>query len=344
MKNMKKIYAAIYALTAALSFEEYKKKFSYDRKPEEIHKHIHRLIGGGQKAANMNKIFAAVNAVEVAIRIAADFDTYKKEHPGTKKTESDPLFNPEKHDYSHFNKVFGESFDKHHDALHAKDFFGHGDGFKETKKRWDAMTPEEKKFHGVPTEEALNDAQAEHVDRLKKEFKQRMHHGVVNTTTHTTRGGFGDALHNLMAGIHGEKDVSNVANHIANPNNKLSRHIFEDLTGKKLPKTQKGTAEVVAEMAKKKKQAKVANHSLKFFSGPGHGWLEVPMSVYKESGITASRYSYYSKKKNMVYLEEDSDAPKFEDAMKKKGIPVHVTSVHMDDESPIRNLGPMPGY
>lgn len=89
---------------------------------------------------------------------------------------------------------------------------------------------------------------------------------------------------------------------------------------------------------------KFSNHTLKFYSGPGHGWLEVPEALYKESGVKASRYSYYSKNRKMVYLEEDSDAPKFEHAMKAKGTPIHIEHKNVEDESFIRNLGPMPGY
>lgn len=87
-----------------------------------------------------------------------------------------------------------------------------------------------------------------------------------------------------------------------------------------------------------------ANIELVFYSDPGHGWLAVPNDLYKESGIRASHYSFYDKKKDMVYLEEDSDASKFDKAMKEKGKHYTVKHVSTDSESPIRRLSRMPGY
>lgn len=55
---------------------------------------------------------------------------------------------------------------------------------------------------------------------------------------------------------------------------------------------------------------------LTFISDSGHGWLGVPMDVYVESGIQASRFSYESKKTKTVWLEEDCDAPKFLSAVR----------------------------
>jgi hypothetical protein len=74
---------------------------------------------------------------------------------------------------------------------------------------------------------------------------------------------------------------------------------------------------------------------LNFISDPGHGWLEVPLAIFRESqakGMAASKYSYKSKIKQCVYLEEDCDAPKFlaimgEDNFEVKCINVEKTNI-----------------
>ena len=81
--------------------------------------------------------------------------------------------------------------------------------------------------------------------------------------------------------------------------------------------------------------------NLIFYSDPGHGWLAVPLQLYKESGITATKYSYYCPKKEIVYLEEDLDAPAFENAMKEKGFTFPTISQY-EEKIFIRNLERMP--
>lgn len=46
----------------------------------------------------------------------------------------------------------------------------------------------------------------------------------------------------------------------------------------------------------------------RFFTDPGHGWLEVPLAEVVASGATISLYSYYDPLTDMAYLEEDCDA------------------------------------
>lgn len=70
--------------------------------------------------------------------------------------------------------------------------------------------------------------------------------------------------------------------------------------------------------------------SLKFISDPGHGWLEIPMQYFKELNITISKYSYYSEKRNMIYAEEDCDAPKVINALNLYNIKFNITNVYLD--------------
>jgi hypothetical protein len=46
----------------------------------------------------------------------------------------------------------------------------------------------------------------------------------------------------------------------------------------------------------------------RFFTDPGHGWLEVPRREVVASGVSISAYSYYDPVTDMAYLEEDADA------------------------------------
>ena len=84
--------------------------------------------------------------------------------------------------------------------------------------------------------------------------------------------------------------------------------------------------------------------TLDFYSDCGHGWLAVPKAIYKLSKFTSSRYSYYDKAKEIVYLEEDCDAPEFIIAMNILGYKIEHTWHDIDGDSPIRKLSRMPGY
>jgi hypothetical protein len=55
-----------------------------------------------------------------------------------------------------------------------------------------------------------------------------------------------------------------------------------------------------------------------FIQTAGHGYLEVPMEVFKEHGGTRSKFS--PKSATHVYLEEDCDAPEFCDLLDEKGV------------------------
>jgi len=70
-----------------------------------------------------------------------------------------------------------------------------------------------------------------------------------------------------------------------------------------------------------------------FFNDPGHGWLEVPRSELPP-GFTPSEYSY--QRGDLVYLEEDCDAPPFIIHHKLK--PIQLEEHHTDDECFVRSL------
>lgn len=83
-----------------------------------------------------------------------------------------------------------------------------------------------------------------------------------------------------------------------------------------------------------------------YHEDPGHGWLQVPSQLIADLGIAKeiSRSSYISRDGSLVYLEEDSDMPKFiKEAQKKFAMQPHswlpnVKKSFKNAGSPIRNL------
>jgi len=81
-------------------------------------------------------------------------------------------------------------------------------------------------------------------------------------------------------------------------------------------------------------------YDLTFFSGPSHGWLKVPYALLAELGIQdeISSYSYIDGGRD-VYLESDSDVPKFFAEMRKcDDCVVRTYTKVIERESPIRSL------
>jgi hypothetical protein len=77
-----------------------------------------------------------------------------------------------------------------------------------------------------------------------------------------------------------------------------------------------------------------------FYSDPGHGWLEVPWTALKDLGLNPTDFSSCSyRKRNVFYLEEDCDAPKFILAWTMKHGEPRI--VERADGAFIRNLEPI---
>lgn len=75
----------------------------------------------------------------------------------------------------------------------------------------------------------------------------------------------------------------------------------------------------------------------KFFEDPGHGWIEVPISMLEVMGIK-NRISHYSYRRGeLAYLEEDCDFAVFYDAfVKAYGVAPRYERVYQE-RTPIRN-------
>ena len=78
-----------------------------------------------------------------------------------------------------------------------------------------------------------------------------------------------------------------------------------------------------------------------FHGDPGHAWLEVPLSLIKEYGLEKdiSPYSYVNEKSRMVFLEEDSDMPKFLKAFQREtGLIPDLFDNYTKSDSRVRQL------
>ncbi len=75
-------------------------------------------------------------------------------------------------------------------------------------------------------------------------------------------------------------------------------------------------------------------NSYRFFSDPGHAWLQVPSAEIKRLGIKPSGYSYING--DYHYLEEDCDAPLFDEAKQARGEAYSIEEVYQE-HTPIRS-------
>lgn len=86
--------------------------------------------------------------------------------------------------------------------------------------------------------------------------------------------------------------------------------------------------------------------TLKFHSDPGHGWLEVSKSMarlhLREKYLQITCYSHM--RGNLLYLEDDCDAPLLIQAMREAGFNVKYEELNTDDYSPIRQYDGFVAY
>lgn len=77
---------------------------------------------------------------------------------------------------------------------------------------------------------------------------------------------------------------------------------------------------------------------LLYIQDPGHGWLLAPGALVRQLGITPSRYSYYNRAGDQVYLEEDCDAGEFMRALRATGATPEIQEVHLPHDAACRSL------
>jgi len=79
-------------------------------------------------------------------------------------------------------------------------------------------------------------------------------------------------------------------------------------------------------------------YHLTWFSDPGHAWLQVGWDLINDLKWTnVSKYSYYDDE--FVYLEEDSDAPKFLEFLNSRNLGFElVNELWYEEDSFVRDL------
>ena len=74
-----------------------------------------------------------------------------------------------------------------------------------------------------------------------------------------------------------------------------------------------------------------------FYEDPGHGWLKVSVKEIIRLGIHNQISSYSYIRNGSVFLEEDCDATRYIDALKKDGKRLKFTRFHTNRSSKIRS-------
>jgi len=93
-------------------------------------------------------------------------------------------------------------------------------------------------------------------------------------------------------------------------------------------------------------------HSFKFYSDPAHAWLEMPLKVIKELEMEMfqiSEFSYFDKKTDFVYVEQDCDLTNVKTKYERKFnqkllVPERVVHIELDENNFIRKLDPYATY
>ena len=72
------------------------------------------------------------------------------------------------------------------------------------------------------------------------------------------------------------------------------------------------------------------NTTLRHIVDSGHSWLEIDLTVMPEAERFAEGYGYQDR--NLIYLEEDSEMPRFLNYMESKGYTLTLDEHNIDGE------------
>ena len=77
-----------------------------------------------------------------------------------------------------------------------------------------------------------------------------------------------------------------------------------------------------------------------YLSDPGHGWIACDRLYLEHQGLAdkISPGSYYDKKDDVIWLEEDCDAAVLMDYLRKRGIDYDLIEVYTEFDAPVRKL------
>ena len=84
------------------------------------------------------------------------------------------------------------------------------------------------------------------------------------------------------------------------------------------------------------------NARFKFISDPSHGWLEVKLDDVQSVELSVEDFSTCSYRNgNVLYLEEDRDAPLFLMALKDLGVKPNIEGEFIERNCFVRKLKPI---
>ena len=78
--------------------------------------------------------------------------------------------------------------------------------------------------------------------------------------------------------------------------------------------------------------------TLDYVQDPGHGWIAADIQRLNALGIADKVSSYSYRDGDVVWLEEDCDAPLFVGALRRAGIPYTIKETHTRGDAFIRRL------
>lgn len=78
--------------------------------------------------------------------------------------------------------------------------------------------------------------------------------------------------------------------------------------------------------------------TLDYVQDPGHGWIAADIQRLQSLGLTDKVSSYSYRDGDVVWLEEDCDAPLFVGALTRAGIPYTIVETHTRGDAFIRRL------
>jgi hypothetical protein len=78
--------------------------------------------------------------------------------------------------------------------------------------------------------------------------------------------------------------------------------------------------------------------TLDYIQDPGHGWIAADLTRLQSLGIADTITPYSYRDNDLIWLEEDCDAPRYLRALSAAGIPYTLRETHTRGDAWIRRL------
>ena len=77
---------------------------------------------------------------------------------------------------------------------------------------------------------------------------------------------------------------------------------------------------------------------LDYIQDPGHGWIAADRQMLAFLGLLEATSTYSYQDQDLIWLEEDCDAPRFLSALSRVGIEYEIIEIHTRGDAWIRSL------